>query len=154
MLNVAAAVLVVGQGEEPHKQWIKFLAGTWDVKTPEGQEYETRIESVCDGHALLSQVTFPDGVQSVKVVGWHADSAELVETWYLSSGLQLVNRFHKFGERQIVGKTSLANAQGQTGKGEITWEMVSQDELKTTYRGTVPGQDKAVDLVWTAKRKK
>ncbi len=63
MLNVAAAVLamtlVVGQGEEVNKQWIKFLAGTWEVTDPEGREYETRIESVSGGARCLARRHFP-----------------------------------------------------------------------------------------------
>jgi hypothetical protein len=86
-------------------------------------------------------------------LGWHADSATLVETWYLSNGVCLVNRYRQIDERKIVGSTMIADETGRTAEGTIVRQKVGEEEIKSTYRGNVPGEDGEVSATWISKRK-
>jgi hypothetical protein len=138
---------------ETRQAWIKYLAGEWTTTDKDGHTADESVETGSDGKALVSRGKFADGVEYVRQVGWEADSNTLVETWYTSSGASVVNRYRNIGEQKIVGNTTLSDGEGRPGKGTITREKVSENELKSVYRGTLPGETEKSVLTWISKRK-
>lgn len=144
---------VVPTASDAHQQWIKYLAGKWTTSDQDGVAYDEVLELASGGRALQSHGKFADGTEYSRQIGWQADSATLVETWYLSNGVCLVNRYRQIDERKIVGSTMIADETGKTAKGTVVRRKVGEDEIKSTYRGTVPDKDGEVNLTWISKRK-
>jgi hypothetical protein len=144
---------VAPSASDAHQQWIKYLAGKWTTSDQDGVAYDDVLELTGGGRALQGQGKFADGIEYSRQLGWHADSATLVETWYLSNGVCLVNRYRQIDERKIVGSTMIADETGRTAEGTIVRQKVGEEEIKSTYRGNVPGEDGEVSATWISKRK-
>jgi hypothetical protein len=144
---------VAPAASDAHQQSIKYLAGKWTTSDQEGVAYDDVLELTGGGRALQGQGKFADGIEYSRQLGWHADSATLVETWYLSNGVCLVNRYRQIDERKIVGSTMIADETGRTAEGTIVRQKVGEEEIKSTYRGNVPGEDGEVSATWISKRK-
>jgi hypothetical protein len=144
---------VTGATPSTYQPWLKYLAGKWTTTDQEGVSYDEIVELASGGTSLASRGKFADGVEYARQVGWQADTKSLVETWYLSSGTHLINRYAEIDARKLVGKTTIVDSTGQTAHGTITRERISDDEIKSVYRGAIPGQSEQVDMMWISKRK-
>jgi len=135
-----------------YQQWIKYLAGRWTTTDQAGVANDELVEIASGGKSLVSCGAFADGVEFTRHFGWEADTKTLVETWYLSSGTHLVNRYQEIDGQKCVGKTTIANSEGQTAHGTIVRERINDDELKSVYRGGLPGGTEGFEMTWISKR--
>jgi hypothetical protein len=136
-----------------YKTWLQYLAGAWTVTDPDGETYDYSAEPASNGTALVVEGKFPAGDQFLTVLGWDPGSRTIVQTYHMSNGSYLVNRYSDITEHKLSGVTNLVDLEGKRGQGKISRERISADEMKTIYRGTLPNDPNEVELIWNVRRK-
>ncbi len=92
LLLLTAANLHAGEAPKEVRDWLKFLAGSWEVSAKGDDSNETQIgthstEWAAGGTVLISKgKQIGTGHEFVATDAWEAGSQKLVTNWYSSGG--------------------------------------------------------------------
>jgi len=119
----------------------KWLLGSWDVKRSDGTSARVHWKKPNE-HAemLIGNWKESDGTELNEVVGWHPDSQMLVAHAYGEKGAYFWVRFNEVASGKLKGFFGNRNAKGETKRGAIEIEVVSDGVVKskmTASDGTV-----------------
>ena len=164
LLTVAATVIVsmaanVRAAEVPKevKDWLKFSAGTWEVrlKGDDNNEMQPGIDSAelaAGGIVLITRgKQIGSGHEFVAVQAWEAAKKKLVATWYSSGGTHARSELEAT-KAELKGTISGTDQNGEAFAGTEVIKRVDENTMETTIEGELGGN--AISFTIIATRKK
>jgi len=112
-----------------HKEWNKYLAGSWDVNNGEGEQ-DFRL--AVDGNVVVGTGKSAAGEESVWVLGWDPAEKTIIHEWF---GADTHGRaVYKIIDDKTLRGTGVYSESGNLTKGAVT--VLKKDDTTFTVKWT------------------
>ena len=129
----------VVRDETDEKNWRTpwtWLLGNWEVKRSDGSSARVHWKKPHDDAEMLyGKWEESDGSVLNEVVGWHPDSELMVAHAYDTNRAYFWVSFNNVSPRNMTGWYGNRNAAGETSRGTVELEIVTDDMAKSTLTG-------------------
>lgn len=125
----------VAQAEHHHKDWWKYLEGSWSYVTDADEKGEVTWEQSAEGNATIAQWKGDDGTRSTSLAGWRADKGMEVTDGYGSAGNFWHIEWNKTVPNGRQGKHSGQTAEGISYSGTIVVKKIDDDNWRWDFNG-------------------
>lgn len=161
MLSGAILVLsavIVGQGNEPQKDWMRFLPGEWTYEykamlaAGKPVKGEVKYTSALKRQAVVARGKEADD-EWIELIGWQPDTKTISTTGYgVLNNNYWIGEYHELSSDKISGKTKGVLPDGRQATGKVALIRVDDDTFEVHLEFLANGEK--LSDVGTFKRKK
>ena len=155
VLLTAFVVTNVGNADaqEHHKAWWKYLKGTWTYEiAPLNAKGTVTWRIAAKGNAMVGRFVDADGLTSIEIGGWRADTKSMVAHGYGSKGNYWQLEFTTITADVIEGPNHGVLPDGRAYKGTFTGKKIDNDHYEWHFKGkTGEGEDLTMSGKYTRK---
>lgn len=151
LLTLLLSASVVA-AEQPHRVWLKYLAGSWKYDNGRGGGGEFEWKLVAGGNALIGTGKASNGIEDAWAFGWDARELSIVSDWFTAADQHARVSYRIVDDQTISGPAVVTEASGIT-KATVTVKRVSDNEYTVHWTNMTVNGTKADDLKLVVARK-